>query len=296
VTEIDPDHLPVLITALKEDRDDKICCHRADAAEQSDRFLHLSRQRYNEVTRLRDQQAREGRIRRRYDTAVQELNALQSRLADEEAEMKRLNTEKQEVLEAKQKAELESMQTIWRTPVKGRFFNRTSPLLRSMRQQTVLLLNDHRYQEIHQAEVLANRQEELETDLSHHSMRAEYIHASELLRAKHEHEMAVLVHAQDVRLAEHDVQGQAEIRVIEQRIVNLKRKLDFYSDPAKVWALYGRNVHTSDDKKRTVTLVQEREIRNLHHLVLPTLMGPFSARRRAASKRNRISIEDIWRD
>jgi hypothetical protein len=103
--------------------------------------------------------------------------------------------------------------------------------------------------------------------------------------------MAVLVHAQDVRLAEHDVRAQAEIRVIEQRVANLQRKLDGCADAEKVWALYGRNAHPGGGEKGAVA--RTPEAKNLHQLVLPTLTGPFSARRRAASKRRNVSIEDV---
>jgi hypothetical protein len=172
IADVDPDELPALMTALIDDRDDKIFRRRTAEAEQSDHFLRLSRQRHSEVTRLRDQQAREGRIRRRYDSAVQELADLTARHAAEDRELRRLNTEKQEALKSQHDMELESMHTIWRTGEKGRFFNRTSSLLRTMRRQTVLLLNEHRYQEMRRAEVLANQQEEWETDQSHHCMTA----------------------------------------------------------------------------------------------------------------------------
>jgi hypothetical protein len=81
-----------------------------------------------------------------------------------------------------------------------------------------------------------------------------------------------------------------EMRVIEQRVMNLKRKLDFYSDPANVWALYGRNLHTGGGKKGAVMLMQAPEAKNLHYLTVPPLMGPYSARRKAATKRSSLTL------
>jgi hypothetical protein len=296
VEEVDPDQLPALIAALADARDDGVCRRRTDDAEHSDRLLHLARRRYREVARLREQRARAGRVRERYECAVRELSDLKARLASEDAELRRANGERREALEAQQGMELESLQGIWRTPEKGRFFNRTSPLLRAMRRQTVLLLNDHRYQEMRRAEVLANQQEELEVDQSHHSMNAEYLYAQQLLRAKHERAMAVVVHAQDVRLAEHETRGRAELQVMEQRVANLKRKLDFCSDPEKVWALYGRNRYMESGVTGGVAHLQSPAAKNPHRLRLPGLMGPFSPRRRAASQRASLSIQSIWQE
>jgi hypothetical protein len=292
VTEVDPDHLPSLIVALKDDRDDKIAHRRTDEAELSDRYLHLSRQRYNEVTRLRDQQAREGRIRLRYESAVEELNDVKAKFEMEDQEMREANARKRAELREKQEHELQQLREIWRKPEKGKFFNRTSSLLRGMRRQTILLLNDHRYDDMRRSDILANMREEWETDWSHHVMNSQYIYAQKLMEAKHEHEMEVMIHAQDVRLGEHDVRGEAEMAVIQLKIDHLKRKLDFYSDPAKVWALFGRNNNLSGGKKKgsTMALLPAPKAKNPHYLTLPPLTGPMSARRKSASKRNTNSV------
>jgi hypothetical protein len=169
VPEVDPDQLPALIAALKDDRDEKIGRHWTDNTERSDQLLHLSRQRSNEVARLRDQQAREGRIRQRCDCAVQELSDLQAQLSGEEEEMRRANAEKRAELEARQGAELEAMQNVWRTAAKGRFLNRSSSLLRELRCRSILLLNAHRSQEIQESEAQADGQEAREIGRSHRS-------------------------------------------------------------------------------------------------------------------------------
>jgi hypothetical protein len=283
VADIDPAHLPALIGALKEDRDDKICHHRADEAEDSDRALHKTRQFYNNWQRDNFQRLRVGEIRARHEQAVNDLaERLRKRAAKDEA-MRLANAQRREALLARQADELAELRENWRTPAKVKFFNRTSPALRALRLQSILLLNDHRYPEMRAVDRLADAQEDWETDLSHHTMNAQYIYAQQLLEKKHEREIRVLVHAQDVRLAERDCKQNAKIAVLEKRVQNLKRQLDDASDPAKVWNLFRRNQTRGAGKKAAAP--KPPPPKNLYYLTLPPLQGPQSARRRAASKR-----------
>lgn len=282
---VDPNHFPELITALKVDRDDKIAHRKRDEAEVSDHYLHFARQRYNEWQREHAQQIREAEVTERYRRAKQDLADLKAQFQLEEERLREEHEEKQRELLERQEQEFEQLREQWRQPEKERAFNRTSGQLRALRKQAILLLNDHRYSEMRQVQKLADKQEAFETDQNYRLMEAHYMHAQQLLAKKHEGEIATLVHAQDVRLSEHECKAKIEMLHAQRRVNNLKNELADARDPQKVWNLFHRNdIRGSGAKGKTVRARELPPPKNYNQLTLPPLRGPLSARRRLQTR------------
>lgn len=288
VEQIDTEYLGPLVNALKTDRDDKISHRKPDEAQISDQYLCLVRQRYNDWQRDNAQHMREGQIRERYRKAKQDLDDLKERFKQEDQAMREENYAKQQELVAKQQDELDRLREEWRTENKSRKYNRTSGQLKSMRRQAILLLNDHRYNEMKMVEKMADAQEAKERDEHYRSMNAEYIYAQQLLEQKHQREIEVLIHAQDGKLSEHEYKAKIDILHAERRVANLKGALQDACDPTKVWNLFHRNQMNAGGKKGGGT-PRSREVpetKNYNQLTLPPLRGPLSQRRKKLSARN----------
>ena len=281
---VDPQQLPDLITALKNDRDNKICHRKRDEAEVSDRYLHFARQRYNEWQREHAQQIREAEVTERYKRAKKDLADLKAQFELEEVKLREENEQKQQELLERQEAELEQLREQWRQPEKERAFNRTSGQLRALRKQAILLLNDHRYSEMRQVQKLADKQEAYETDQNYRLMEAHYMYAQQLLARKHEAELETLLHAQDVKLSEHECKAKIAMLHAQRRVNNRKNELDDAKDPQKVWNLFHRNAVRGSGKGKTVRSRELPPPKNYNQLSLPPLRGPLSARRRLQTR------------
>jgi hypothetical protein len=280
--DLDPEVLGQLIPHLKMNLDVQIRQRRTDDAEKADQYLHLARHLYDKAQRDLARKYRVTDLERRLERAKEELTELTSRLASEEAQMREDHLDSQNSLIERQQAELAHVKEQWHRPAKAQFFNRTSSHLRGLRIQAVLLFNDHRYNEMRTVEKQAEAEEAHEADECAREMNAQYVYAQQLLMAKHEREIGVLIHAQDLRRAEHDAKGKADVAVLERRIDNLKRQLEEASDPGKSWNRPRENAGGAPPVAHCGDLVGSKAFR----LSLPPLQGPMSARRIAASKRH----------
>jgi hypothetical protein len=134
-------------------------------------------------------------------------------------------------------------------------------------------------------EKIADAEAADEADESARLMSAQYVYAQQLLQAKHENEIKIMVHAQDLKRSEHSAKGKIEVGVAERRVENLKRQVTDASDPAKVWNLFHRHDRGGEGKTAAAGHGNPAPC-NPFRLSLPPLQGPHSARRLGAAKKN----------
>ncbi|OHT17452.1 hypothetical protein TRFO_12423 [Tritrichomonas foetus] len=284
IDRVQPRYLSQLIDALKEDRDEKIARRKPDEAEVSDSYLVIARHLYNEHAKAQAQQQRESEMRERLAIALEDLEALKNQFALEEAE---INSEQEakvmELLDKQAKEDAEFRES-WRTPRKLRIYNRTSNQLRSLRTQTILLLNARMYPEMRQVDRLAKKQEEIETIENYHTMNADYVTSHQNLERKHHEEMKVLINAQEVQFEQRQALAKIRLDIAQKRVNNLKKQYEDAQDPDKVWNLFHRNDRSKAGTKKSQSR-RAMEARNYATLSLPPLQGPKSARRMTRSMR-----------
>lgn len=298
IEELDPLVLPYLINALKDDRDDKIAHHKPDDAEISDSYLHFARQRYNNYQREQFAAQRKGQMQERLETAKKFKQDLTDHLNQKEIELIEQKEMKVQEMKERHQKELDELREEWKSPNKVRKFNRSSAKVRNLRTQAIFLLNAHRYPEMRAVNRMADAQEAYETDENYRTMEAQYIYAHKLMEQKHYDELKVLIHAQDVKIAELNVYRDREMMHAQRRLDKLQREYDAAADPEKVWNLFHRNDRQKSAKGKKLSRRGVAYVKTFENLRLPPLQGPESARRESRARwnksRNTKSTSDFF--
>ncbi|KAK8881720.1 hypothetical protein M9Y10_004480 [Tritrichomonas musculus] len=280
VEKVPPTQLPQLISGLKEARDERISRRKPDEAEVCDSYLLIARHAYNEHMKVVAQQTRSEKIRKRLEQAKEDLESLRDNIDLEEAKQASVNENQVMDLLDRQQADDDEFRKSWRSPQKLRIYNRTSNQLRSLKTQTILLLNARKYNEMRQVDRLAKKQEEIETEANYQQMNSEYIQSHQNLQRKHMDEMKTLIDSQETKNEQKKALAKIKMDIAQRRVDNLQAQYNELMDPNKVWNLYHRHDRSKADTKKSATR-KRLETRNYTTLALPPLQTPRSARTRS---------------
>lgn len=281
VEKVPPSNLPQLISGLREARDERISRRKPDEAEVCDSCLLIARHTYNEHMKVVAQKNKMEEIKNRLQVAKEDLANLRDQIDLEDAQQASTNENQVMELLDRQQADDEEFRNTWRSPKKLRIYNRTSNQLRSLKTQTILLLNARKYSEMRQVDRLAKKQEEMETADNYQLMNAEYTQSHHNLERKHMNEMKTLIDAQETKNEQKRALAKIRLDIAQKRVDNLQAQYNELQDPNKVWNLYYRNTRSKAATRKSATR-KRLETRNYATLALPPLQTPRSARTRSA--------------
>lgn len=242
---------PDLIVALKQQRDFLISYDLYTNSEECDRAL-------KEVTRLNEQYLKQRTQKEIQSEIKQRLSKAKKELAEIEEKSKKIEKNLEASLQAsldqaleRHQQEIEAYNQEWETEEKLRLYNRTSPQLRVLRTQALLLLNTHRYEEMRVVESQANKLEQQEADNSHLAMEIDYANGLVLLQKKHEVEIEKIKAIQSVKRGEFLAAKEYDLNISRTKIKKLENELEAASDQEKVWNGKKRRVIERTIKERT---------------------------------------------
>lgn len=284
IKKVPPQQLPQLITALKEARDERISKRKADEASVCDNYLLMARFEFNESTKNNLHKQKEEELKQRIAIAQQDYCILRNQLDLEDAQQASIDENKVIELLDRQQDDDFKFRNVWRSDQKLRTYNRTSNQLRSLRTQTILLLNARRYDEMKQVDNMARKQEEIETRENYLQMTAEYTQSHLNLQNKHTGQMKTLIDAQETKAEQKKALNKFQMDIAQKRIYNLQKQYEDIKDPNKFWALYHRNDRPTAGTKKSQTRTRYEQ-RNYTTLQLPPLAGPRSSRKLSRSAR-----------
>lgn len=280
IEKVPPSNLLQLISGLREARDERISRRKPDEAEVCDSCLLRARHAYNEHVKSVAQKNKIKEIEDRLKVAKDDLENLRDQIDLEDAQQASTNENQVMDLLDRQQADDDEFRKTWRSQKKLRIYNRTSNQLRSLKTQTILLLNARKYSEMRQVDRLAKKQEEIETADNYQQYTSEYIQSHQNLERKHMEEMKTLIDAQETKNEQKRALAKMKLDIAQKRVDNLQAQYNELKDPDKVWNLYYRNERSKAATKKSATR-KRLETRNYATLALPPLQTPKSARSRS---------------
>jgi hypothetical protein len=235
---VDSKTLGLLVRSLKAECDQSISegvsCEATDRAYQRLRSLHTER------LKLDAQSERRSDLLQRLAVAQADLDTLHETIAVQEANMAAEIADQLSDLAARQQAEIDEFSTEWECDPKMRLYNRSSTLLRQLRVQANLLLNQHRYDEMNNVVRQADQLEARETAESRRRLQQDYEDALLKLQRKHTSERQIMQRVHDVKRGQYEAAKAFDLRAAEQRIRNLLTEMENASDAHKLWNLRHR--------------------------------------------------------
>jgi hypothetical protein len=196
--------------------------------------LHLSR------VKLSAQTARQTDLFHRLSIARSALQTLRETIAVQESNISAEISEQLSELQARQQNEIAEFAAEWERNPKLRFYNRSSTLLRQLRVQANLLLNQHRYDEMNAVVRQADELEELETRENRRRLQQDYEDGLLKLQRKQIKERRAMERIQKEKKDRHEAAKIFDLNAAEQRIRNLETEIENARDPQKFWNLRHR--------------------------------------------------------
>lgn len=218
-------------------------------------------------------------LQQRIDEANQQLTELEERVQNTMQSLKTENQNNLDKLRQKHDKEMESFTSKWQSSRYTKRFSRASTALRTLRVQSILLMNQKRFDELRKTDKIASRLEKEETEEMSRAMNTEYDKQLKMLTEKQQNELNVLKSTQQRRVASLQTAGNEAIESMKKRINHLQYNLAIAKDPTKYWNIYHRNesavlsraIKTSNKPER---LGKSLNMKTINSLRLPPLVDP----------------------
>jgi hypothetical protein len=276
-----------VVAALRTERDHLLSRRLVAEAKAADQAMTRTREVSNYRLKCQDRDALQMELRQKLSAAVQERDELQATLDRQEQNMNELFDSEIQAMVGRHESELRALDDDWMGSARERKYNRTSCLLRILRQQAALLLKERKYGESRFVDTRADKIEQFETDEGHRRMEADYLYQLTMMEQRHEKEAGELFLKLSVRRGEWQAARDFELSKLNKRVENLGTELEEMSDPEKVWARYHRTDTDPDVARESGVLHKNMPDIGAHNtLPLPPL-GASSLARRTIKKLNR---------
>lgn len=233
---------PQLVLALKQQRDFLLSLNLYQDSEQYDKALHRVIRMGEDYIKLSVQRSVQQGLKARLANAKREMDDIQ-KMAKKQLDNMELKLEKQRNdLTQRHQKEIEDFNADWDTEKKQRLYNRTSNTLRGLRKQAILLLNQHRYEEMKVVEQEADKLEREECIQSSQLMELDYSAQLELLLKRQKSEVEKLLTKQNALRNQHKAAKEFDMQVARQRLRNLEHGLEEAANTNKFWNLKAKSI------------------------------------------------------
>ncbi|KAK8852567.1 hypothetical protein M9Y10_017555 [Tritrichomonas musculus] len=281
------DTIPV-VNYLSAYRDEHLRNHDVKEGEHAENIIcKIQDGRKNSIKgSIAEERAKE--LQQRIDEANQQLIELEQRVKNTMASLKNENQNNLDKLRQKHDQEIDVFISKWQSKKYTKQFSRASTALRSLRAQSILLMNQKRFDELRKTDQIASNLEKEETEAMARAMNQEYDKQFKLLTEKHQNEINVLKSTQQRRVASVKSAGGEAIDTLKKRIDQLQYNLSIAKDPIKYWNVYHRNESAvlSRAIKSTNQQEKKRDSKTLNMKMINTLKLPplFDSRMRKTNK------------
>lgn len=272
------DTIPV-IEYLSSYRDEHLRNHDVKEGEHAENIIcQIQDGRKNSIkSSIAEEKAKE--LQKRIDEANQQLTELEERVQNTMKSLKTENQNNLDKLRQNHEKEMNSFTSKWQSSRYTKRFTRASTALRSLRVQSILLMNQKRFDELRKTDKIASKLEKEETEEMSRAMNNEYDKQLKMLIEKQQNEINVLKSTQQRRVASLKTAGDEAIETIQKRINHLQYNLAIAKDPNKYWNVYHRNesavlsraIKTSNKQDK---LGRSLNMKTINSLKLPPLVDP----------------------
>ncbi|OHT13973.1 hypothetical protein TRFO_15744 [Tritrichomonas foetus] len=291
---VEPPDVVNVVSYLSEYRDKHLKNHNVNEGERTENIIQKLQQERKNSIKSQIAQERAADIQKRLNEANDQLNNLQQRVNGTLESLQIENQRNLDKLSKKHQTEMDNFLSKWQSERNMKKYARASTALRQIRAQSILLMNQKRFDELRKADMLASNLEKIETEEMSRKMSLEYEGQLKNLNDKHQHELTILKMAQNRRLSEVQAAGERATEAQKKRIANLEHELEVANDFDKFWNIYHRNEAgllsratmgqkgEMSKRKRNATITMN--LKTINTLKLPPLVDPRSKKGRSKSQ------------
>jgi YesN/AraC family two-component response regulator len=254
LTDCDGETLIHVVAALRSERDSLLTRRSVPEAKAADQAMVRTREVSTHRLKCQARDSVQADLRQKLKSAIQELKELQEVVDRQEENMNEIFESEIQAMIDRHEAELQKLDTEWVGPNRERKYNRTSCLLRVLRNQAALLLKERKYGESRFVDTRADKIEQFETDEGHRRMEADYLYQLGMMEQRHEKEAEELCRKLNLKRGEWKTARDFELNILQKRIELIEGDMEEKSDLEKVWARFHRTDGDPDISRETGVL------------------------------------------
>ena len=294
VSILEPEDVNPVVDYLERYRDQCLLTHKISECERADSIIQEIHKR--RISNIKDQFASERAVdlRARLNEANMQLDDLESRIKGTLDSLQSENQRNLDKLAKKHDQELSNFVSKWQSQKQLNKYARASNALRQLRAQSILLMNQKRFDEHRKTDKMATNMEKVETEQMSRKMSYEYNNNLKNLNEKQANELNVMKMAQSRRVSEVKAAGEQAVIAMKKRITNIEHELELAKDSDKYWNLYHRNeplpsgIRSYSPSKTKSRRRREAEnsqnAKTINTLRLPPLIDPRTRKGRSQSQ------------
>jgi hypothetical protein len=229
-----------VVAALRAERDSLLSRRLVPEAKAADQAMVRTREVSTHRLKCQARDSLQADLRQKLQAALQEQVELQEMVDRQEQNMLKLFESEIQAMIDRHEEELQKLDADWLGSARERKYNRTSCLLRVLRNQAALLLKERKYGESRFVDTRADKIEQFETDEGHRRMEADYLYQLGVLEQRHEKEADELCRKLNMKKGEWTTARNFELNILQKRVEMIEGEMEEMRDPEKVWARFHR--------------------------------------------------------